>query len=44
MVPSIPNRVELDGSHTVRIKAVFNSGTGKLLNVSMEGGYVATPM
>jgi hypothetical protein len=32
------------GSYRVRIRAVFNSGVGKLLNLSTDGAYIATPM
>ncbi len=32
------------GSYHVRIRAVFNTGVGKLLNLSTDGAYVATPM
>lgn len=44
MAPSMPNRIQVVGPYSVRIRAVFNSGTGKLLNLSSAGAYVATPM
>lgn len=44
MASSTPNRIQILESFNVRIKAVFNSGTGRLLNLSSAGAYVATPM
>lgn len=44
MAPVTPSRVDFDGSYVVRIRAVFNSGMGKLLNLSLDGAYVTTPM
>lgn len=44
MASYTPNRIEILGSYAVRIKAVFNSGAGRLLNLSSAGAYVATPM
>jgi hypothetical protein len=44
MSNAIPKRVELVGPYAVRIRAVYNSGKGKLLNLSSTGAYVATSM
>lgn len=44
MTNSIPRRVDLTQKVPVRIRSLFNSGKGVLLNVSFTGAYVATPM
>ena len=40
----IPRRIDLTVPYPVLLKSAINSGRGKLVNVSFNGGYVATPM
>lgn len=44
MTNSTPRRVDLTQKVPVRIRSIFNTGKGELLNVSSTGAYVATPM
>ncbi len=44
MVNNVPTRVELGDGLPVTIKAVLNSGKGKLLNLSSNGAFVVTEM
>lgn len=44
MTNSTPRRVDLTQRVPVRIRSIFNTGKGELLNVSSTGAYVATPM
>lgn len=41
---AVPRRIELTGEYRVSIQAALNSGTGKVLNLSSGGVYIATPM
>lgn len=40
----IPRRVDLTVPYPVLLKSAINSGRGQLVNISSNGGYVATPM
>jgi uncharacterized protein (TIGR02266 family) len=44
MATGVPKRVEFTGTATVLIRAVYNSGRGRLLNLSSTGCYVETRM
>lgn len=44
MTTGVPKRVEFWETTTVLIKAVYNSGKGRLLDLSSTGCYVETPM
>jgi uncharacterized protein (TIGR02266 family) len=41
---AVPRRIELTRDFPVSIRAALNSGTGKILNISSGGVYIATPM
>jgi len=40
----IPRRIDLTVPYPVLLKSAINTGRGQLVNISSNGGYVATPM